>query len=144
MSTATNDGVSPANAPAIPSDWAGSPLSTIHHGTTQAQPIPIEQYPDGSSFVIRLEIPDIDPARDLTISVETGTLIVLAERRDGAPEGCESEFRYGSFTRYVALPLGANVQDVAASCRNGVLTVRIGMESEAQHVSRAIDVAIEP
>ena len=144
MSTTTDDGVSPANAPAIPSDWAGSPLSTIHHLPTQAQPIPIEQYPDRSSFVIRLEIPGIDPVSDLTVTVKAGTLSVLAERRDSAPEGCESEFRYGSFARHVALPPGANIQDVAASCRNGVLAVRIGMQPEAGGGPRAIDVAIEP
>jgi HSP20 family molecular chaperone IbpA len=136
MSTATGEGVSPANAPAIPSDWAGSPLSTIHHDATQAQPIPIEQYPDGDSYVIRLEIPGIDPATGLTVTVETGALSVLAERRDSAPEGCESEFRYGSFARHVALPPGASVQDDAASCRNGILTVRIGMEPEANNGSR--------
>ncbi len=144
MSTATDDGVTPTNAPAIPSDWAGSPLSTIHYRGTQAQPIPIEQYPDGSCYAIRLEIPGIDPARDLTVTVEAGTLSVLAERPHSAPEGCESEFRYGSFARHVALPRGANVQDVAASCRNGILTVRIGMQPQADTGARAIDVAIEP
>ena len=66
--------------------------------------------------------------RDLTVTVEAGTANVLAERPHSAPEGCESEFRYGSFARHVALPWGANVQDVAASCRNGILTVRIGMQ----------------
>ena len=73
MSTTTDDGVTPESAPAIPSDWAGSPLSTIHCRGTQTQPIPIEQYLDGSSFVIRLEIPGIDPEHDLTGTVEAGT-----------------------------------------------------------------------
>jgi HSP20 family protein len=142
MSTATDEGAGPANAAAIPSDWAGSPMSTIHHRTMQAQPIPIEHYSDGNSYVIRLEIPGVDPVRDLTVTVETGTLSVLAERRDSTPEGCETEFRYGSFARHVTLPPSASAQDVAASYRKGILTVRISMP-ETDTGPRAINVAIE-
>ena len=77
------------------SDWAGSPMSTLHHMPEQPQPIPVEQYADGTGYVIRLEVPGIDPASDLTVSVETGTIVVRAERRDNAPEGRQTEFRYG-------------------------------------------------
>ncbi len=143
MNSTTYQGAVPA-ASASPSDWAGSPLSTMHYRATQAQPIPIEQYPDGSCHVIRLELPGVDPANDLTVSVENSTLTVLAERRDAPQLGRETEFRYGSFVRHIALPLGANAQDVTASCRRGVLTVRIGIEPEREHGARKIDVAIEP
>ncbi len=129
---------------ANPSDWPGSPLSTLHHGMGQVRPILIEQYHDKDSYVIRLEIPGVDPARDLAVAVKTGTLTVTADRKDDGPVGCDSEFHYGHFARHVALPVGANVQDVSASSRNGILTVRIGMEPEHQHDSRPIDVAVEP
>lgn len=125
------------------SDWAGSPISTLHHMPAQPQPIPVEQYPDGTGYIIRLEVPGIDPASDLTVSVETGTVIVRAERRDNAPEGRQTEFRYGIFARHIALPLGADARDVSASCRDGILTVRIGPQPERQHALRAVDVEIE-
>ncbi len=133
-----------ADTAASPADWPGSPLSTIHHETAQPLPIPLEQYPDGGSYVIRLEIPGVDPAADLTVTVEASTLTVLAERHDGAPPGSESEFRYGRFARHVALAPDANIHDVSASCRNGILTVRIGTQPEHHSGSRVIDVAIEP
>lgn len=126
------------------SDWAGSPMSTLHHMFAQPQPIPAEQYADGTSYVIRLEVPGIDPASDLTVSVETGAVIVRAERRDTAPEGCQTEFRYGRFARHIALPLGANARDVSASYHSGILTVRIGLEPEHQYAPRAINVEIKP
>jgi HSP20 family protein len=126
------------------SDWARSPMSTLHHMLAQPEPIPVEQYPDGISYVIRLEVPGIDPASDLTVSVETGTVIVRAERRDSAPEGRQTEFRYGRFARRIALPLGANARDVSASCHSGILTVRIGLELEHQYAPRAIKVEIGP
>jgi HSP20 family protein len=127
-----------------PTDWAGSPLSTMHRQTDQVQPILIEQYPDKGSYVIRLEIPGVDPSRDLTVAVETGTLTVTAERRDDAPPGHETEFHYGSFARHVALPPEANVEDVSASTHDGILTVRIGMDPEQPHGSRAIEVVAVP
>lgn len=126
------------------SDWAGSPLSTLHHLAHQARLLPVEQYPDGDSYVIRLEIPGIDPAKDLTVSVETGTLTVRAERRHTGPEGGQSEFQYGSCSRTIALPLGANVHDVSASCHEGILTVRVGMQREHQQGAQRIAVQVEP
>jgi len=113
-----------------PLDWQGSPLSTIHPAAASMHPIPIEQYPDGSSYVIRLELPGVDAPRDLQVTVQTGILSVRAERRDQTPPAHDSEFRYGSYARHVALPLGSNVRDVTAVYRDGILTIRIGMEPE--------------
>lgn len=138
MSTRTS-GSSPNLA-----DWAGSPLSTVHHLPGHAIPIRIEQYPDETSYVVRLEVPGIDPANDLTISVAAGTLNVSAQRRDSTPAGAQSEFRYGTFARHVVLPPGSDPEEVSASCRNGVVTVRIGMKTEHQQPARRIDIAIEP
>ena len=125
-------------------DWAGSPLSTVHHLAAQPQPIPIEQFPDGASYVLRLEVPGVDPADGLAVSVDAGTLTVQAERPDSAPAGRQSEFRYGSLARRVPLPPGADADAVSASYHNGILTVRIGLKPEYRHGSRAIDIAIEP
>lgn len=125
-------------------DWPGSPLSTVHSLTWQALPIPIEQYPEGGSYVFRLEIPGVDPGPDLVVSVQTGTLSVEAERRDDGPEGRQSEFRYGHYARHISLPLGANTADVSAVYHNGILTVRIGMEPAHQREARTVAVQIEP
>lgn len=121
-------------------DWAGSPLSTVHRQVSQPHPIPIEQYSDGLTYVIRLELPGIEPARDLEVSVQTGVLSVRAERRDESPAKHDSEFRYGTFARHVALPVGSDTRSVTAAYRNGILTVRIGMENEYQAPPQAVPV----
>jgi HSP20 family molecular chaperone IbpA len=126
------------------SDWAGSPLSTLHHLAHQARSLPVEQYSDETGHLIRLEVPGIDPAQDLAVSVETGRLTVRCERRHTGPENDLSEFRYGSFARTIALPLGANIHDVSASCRDGILTVRVGMQPEYEKGARRIPVQVEP
>jgi HSP20 family protein len=126
----TMTSVLPENRTINPSDWAGSPLSTVHRAAPGVHPIPIEQYPDGSSYVVRLELPGIDASGDLEVTVQTGILSVRAERRDQTPPAHDSEFRYGSYARHIALPLGSNVHDVTAVYRNGILTIRIGIEPE--------------
>jgi HSP20 family protein len=126
------------------SDWPGSPLSTLHELTEQVRSIPVEQYPDGASYVVRFEIPGIDPAHDLTVSVQTGTLTVHAEHRHTGPEDEQSELKYGRFARCIALPLGADISDVSATCHNGILTVRIRMRSEHERDARRIPVTAEP
>jgi HSP20 family protein len=125
------------------SDWAGSPLSTVHHLAGRSWPIPVEQYPAGSSYLVRFEVPGIDPATDLAVSLEAGTLVVQAQRTDCAPQGHQSEFRYGRFGRHITLPGGADVRDVSATYRNGILTVRVGMAPEHQQPARVVDVEIQ-
>ena len=137
----TTVGTTPADST---SDWAGSPLSTLHHLAHHARLFPVEQYSDETGYVIRLEVPGIDPAEDLAVSVETGRLTVRCERRHTGPEDDQSEFRYGNFARTIALPLGANVHEVSASCRDGILTVRVGMQPEYQKGARRIPVQVEP
>ena len=138
MSTRTS-----ASSPNL-ADWAGSPLSTVHHLQGHTIPIRVEQYPDGSHHVVKLEVPGVDPANDLTISVAAGTLNVSAERRDSMPAGAQSEIQYGTFARIIVLPPGSDPQDVSASYHNGIVTVRIGMKTEHQQSPRRIDVTIEP
>jgi HSP20 family protein len=129
---------------AVAADWAGSPISTLHHLGGHVQMLPVEQYLDDSCYVVRLEVPGIDPSRDLTVTVEGGMLLVRAERRPVAAEGSQSEFRYGSFARHVTLPLGSDVHDVSAACHNGILTVRVGLQPEHQRDSTMVPVTIEP
>lgn len=126
------------------SDWPGSPLSTLHRPAEQVRSIPAEQYLDGASHVVRFEIPGVDPARDLTVSVQPGWLTVLADHMHTGPEDQQGEFEYGSSTRCIALPLGADISDVSATCHNGILTVRIRMRSEHEGDGRRIQVTVEP
>lgn len=125
-------------------DRPQSPVAAAHAVVAQRQPIPAEQYAEDTSYVVRFEVPGADPSRDLRVSVTTGTLTVAVKRRDNAPANRQTEFRYGSFIRHIALPLGANVHEVSASYHNGILTVRVGLQPEHQAGDRAIDVTVEP
>ena len=62
-------------------------MSTVHHAAARSWPIPVEEYRDDSSYLVRFEVPGIDPAADLAVCVEAGTLVVQAQRTDSAPHG---------------------------------------------------------
>jgi hypothetical protein len=65
-------------------------------------------------YVIRAELPALDPDEDIEVTVDGRTLMIHAERRqeDGGPD--RSEFRYGSLTRSVRLPDKIDANDVTA------------------------------
>jgi HSP20 family protein len=89
----------------------------------------VEEYRDGDDLVVRAELPDIDPDKDLEITVSEGVLGISAERQEKTEHkdksSYRSEFRYGSFSRNIALPQGVTENDVAASYKDGVLEVRV-------------------
>ena len=88
---------------------------------------PVEVLRDGEDVVVRVELPGIDVARDVSIEVERGKLVISGERR-AATEGegvLVRELRYGAFRREFALPQGVQPEQVEASYDNGLLDVRV-------------------
>lgn len=84
---------------------------------------------DGDDAVVRLELPGLDVAKDVTVEVDRGRLVVHGERRDERSEKADgrirSEVRYGSFRRVFGLPKQVNAEAISASYDAGVLTVRV-------------------
>lgn len=111
-----------------PSDMLEPVRRFLDGDLTMASSIKVEQYQDGNTLVVRAEVPGIDPDRDVDVSVSDGMLHIKAEREEKSEHksknGYRSEFRYGSFTRSVALPAGAKEEDITASYKDGVLEVR--------------------
>jgi HSP20 family protein len=89
----------------------------------------VEEFIDDKTLVVRAEIPDIDPDKDVDLSVEGGRLHIKAQREARTEHkdkhSYRSEFRYGSFTRSIPLPEGATEADITASYKDGVLEVRV-------------------
>ena len=104
--------------------------------------IKVEEFIDGEDFVIRAEMPGIEPD-DIEISVDKGRLTMRAEREqrtESDDDGYRSEFRYGAFARILTLPGGANVEDISATCSGGVLEIRVPTE-KAEETPRMIPVS---
>jgi HSP20 family protein len=91
--------------------------------------IHVEEYVEDDTFVLKAELPGIDPDRDVEITVTDDQVRLRAERRleerHEDRQGYRSEFRYGSLRRTLPLPVGAQADEVHASYRDGILEVRI-------------------
>ncbi len=103
----------------------------------------VEEFVEGSTLVVRAELPGIDPDKDVELTITDGVLQVRAHREEKSEhkgkDAYRSEFRYGSFVRSFALPEGMNEDDVVASYRDGILEVRIPV-SEIKPVTTRIPV----
>lgn len=90
-------------------------------------------------YEIRAELPGIDPATDVDVTVRDGRLTIKAERTEASESNGRSEFTYGSFVRSVALPAGADESDIQATYDKGILTVSFAI-SETEPGEKRIEV----
>lgn len=105
-------------------------------------PIPIEEVEDDTSYVLRAELPGVDPARDISVMVADGEVTLAVDRVGQHHDQAHSEFRYGSFRRLVTLPRRARDDTVRASYRGGVLQVTAELARTAP-IGRTVPVELD-
>ncbi len=81
----------------------------------------------GDDLVVRIELPDIDPAKDVKVGVEKGQLVISGERRKKEEVREDAYYRmessYGSFRRVLPVPEGVAEKGITAEYHDGVLEV---------------------
>jgi HSP20 family molecular chaperone IbpA len=100
--------------------------------------IRVEDEMKDGNYELRAEIPGVDPAKDVDITVRDGLLTIKAERTEKKESNGRSEFSYGSFMRSVTLPAGAEEDAIKASYDEGILTVTVPVtevEAAEKHVA---------
>ncbi|MFE6222673.1 Hsp20/alpha crystallin family protein [Streptomyces sp. NPDC057854] len=107
--------------------------------TTAAHSIPVEVTSGARGYVLRAELPRMDPD-DFTITVDDDLITVSAEHSESEEDKEHSEFRYGSFRRTVRLPATIPADDVEASYADGILAIRVPMPEEKTGAARTIPV----
>ncbi len=103
-------------------------------GPAAPRSMPLDAYRRGDHFVIRLDLPGIDPD-SVDLSVEKNVLTVRAERSWTPEEGDEvviAERPQGSFTRQLFLGDNLDLDHVKASYDQGVLTVTVPVAEAAK------------
>ena len=113
-----------------------SSLTALHPGNL----IKLEDDMQDGRYVLRAEIPGIDPDKDVDITVRDGRLTIKAERTERKETKGRSEFSYGSFTRSVTLPAGADEEDIKATYGKGILTVSVGVPEQPAAAEKHIAV----
>jgi len=95
------------------------------HAVPGLHTIRIEEQLTDEAYVLRAELPGIDPAKDVEITVTEGVLTLRSERSEETTQKHHTEFRYGSFARSVRLPAGAKGDEATATYKDGVLTITV-------------------
>ena len=115
---------------------AFGPVPTVKASFTPAA----ESRRDGDDAVVRLELPGLDFATDVTVEVDRGRLVVRGERKDEFTQEQDGrtlrELRYGSFHRSFALPAHVTAEAVTANYDAGILTVRVAGAYAGSHAQR--------
>jgi len=119
-------------------DWFEEPFLTLRPYLGQA--IRVEDYTEDGHYVVRAEVPGIDPEKELEVWSGAGYLTIRAVRSDKAGEKHRTEFRYGSLSRTIQLPSAADTDDVTAEYANGLLTIKLGLKGERQEAVKKVQV----
>ena len=105
----------------LESPWTGPPPFLVAHAFR------VEEALQDDRYVIRAELPGLDPDKDIEVTVNGRTLTIRAERRQEGRGPYHSEFHYGSLTRSVRLPAKVDANDVTARFDKGILEVSLPM-----------------
>jgi predicted unusual protein kinase regulating ubiquinone biosynthesis (AarF/ABC1/UbiB family)/HSP20 family molecular chaperone IbpA len=103
----------------LESPWTGPPPFLA------GQVFRLEETIRDDRYVIRAELPGLDPENDIEVTVDGRILTICAERRQQDDGPYRSEFRYGSLTRVVRLPATVDAAEVTARYDKGVLEISI-------------------
>lgn len=107
--------------------------------------MPMDAYRKDDSFLIRLDLPGVDP-ESLDLTVEENVLTVRAERpvppQSDEVESVIAERPYGTFSRQVFLGTNLDTEHIEAEYEAGVLTLVIPVAEHAK--PRRISVTRNP
>jgi HSP20 family molecular chaperone IbpA len=102
-------------------------LMTRNHGFA----VRMEEIRADGTLTLRMEIPGINPAKDVDVCVEEGVLTVSGERGESTQTPERSEFSYGRFIRMVSLPRGADEDSIRASYHEGILEITMDTKAHS-------------
>ena len=95
---------------------------------------PTNVFSDKDGYIVRMEVPGVTP-ESLAIEGHGQTLTISGKRETSAPEGASfhrHERNSGEFSRSLQLSNELDLTKAEATCKHGMLTVRIPKKEEAK------------
>ncbi|WP_068148253.1 Hsp20/alpha crystallin family protein [Rhodococcoides corynebacterioides] len=90
-----------------------------------SHPIRVEDRRQDGAYLLRAEVPGVDPDSGFDVTVHDDRVVIRAERIGTTEDGARSEFRYGKFYRSVRLPRDVDKDAIEATYRDGILEIRM-------------------
>ncbi len=109
-------------------DWLESPWTGLPPMLT-GQVFRLEEAIQDDRYVVRADLPGLDPENDIEVTVDGRILTIRAERHQENDRPYRSEFRYGSLTRVIRLPARVDAADVTARYQKGVLEISVPLRA---------------
>jgi len=111
-------------------EWFDTGVPRALRGLGLSPVVRVEDFVKDNTYVLRAEMPGLDPDEDVAVTVQGDVLTIAGERREEKRERNRQEFHYGSFHRSVTLPPGADPDQIDASYTDGVLEVRVPVDTK--------------
>ena len=97
---------------------------------------------DEKAYKIAVELPGV-ATENVKLEVKNGALVLSGEKKEETTDQKHvTERRWGSFTRSLTLPDDADVEQIKASHKNGVLTINIP-KKEPKETTQKIAITTE-
>src|ERR1035438_3607753 len=105
----------------------------------------VDIYETENELVLKADLPDVDQS-NIDVRVENQTLTIAGERKfekqDSAKGFHRIERNYGNFVRSLAVPNTFDTEHIAASFKNGVLSVTLPKKEAAKPRQIKVEVAV--
>jgi len=105
---------------------------------------PVESYRHNGSFVMKVELPGVNP-QDVHLTVDQGRLTIEGERKRGEEVRentlFQDEICYGAFRRTLDIPEGLKSDEIKAKYHDGILEITAPVEE--QYLPRKIEVEVQ-
>jgi HSP20 family protein len=96
---------------------------------------PVDVYETDNELTLKADLPDVE-LKDIDVRVENQTLTIKGERKFEQEHTAKGYHRiersYGTFVRSFAVPQTFDTEKIAASYKNGVLTVSLAKKEAAK------------
>jgi len=103
--------------------YADSPAE--HHLVGGLNHVCLEDFLEDDQYVLRADLPGLDPETDVRVTIVGDLLTVSGRRRADKHDRTHREVVYGSFGRTLRLPAGSRTEEAHARYDAGVLQVTV-------------------
>jgi HSP20 family protein len=105
-----------------------------------------DTYEKDEDVIVRVELPGIDPAKDVHVFVEDNNLVVRGERKEKDEVKKDSYYKmeafFGSFEKRLPIPKGIDDAAIEAAYADGVLRIRVPKAAKQGAPPRAKEIPV--
>jgi len=112
-------------------DWA---FRSIVDRRSETWTPPVDVIEKDGNLILMASLPGMTE-KDIELKVEGQVLTIKGERKSQEAAGYayhQQEIRYGAFSRSFTLPDSANLENIRADYKNGILSVSVPQKPEAK------------